>query len=252
MTATPPESDAGDAGPLPPSTTTSERSRWIVWSAWLAMLAFATRDALLEVALVEHVDAIEAVLFDASTSLPALHFGLFLWVAVRRRATLLAPADLHARPLLGLAVAAAGLGLLAWSRTTGHADLQIDTLVLVVGGTALALGGLRRLEGGAAAARPARALSPPAPGAGAPHPRRPPALDRGVRADPALAVHGGRSQRPAARPGRPPLRGDRGLLGLPARGLPADGHPRLRRVPVAQPGPHRSADRRGAAPRPPC
>lgn len=110
------------------------------------MLAFATRAALLDYALVEHVDAVEAALFDASTSLPALHFALFLLVAVRRRATLLAPADLHARPLLGLAVAAAGLGLLAWSRATGHADLQIDTLVLVVAGSALALGGLRRLE----------------------------------------------------------------------------------------------------------
>ncbi len=141
-------SEARDVSGADPArnSTTSDRVRWITWVAWIAMLAFATRAALLEYALVEHVDAVEAALFDASTSLPALHFALFLLVAARRRATLLAPIDAHARPLVGLAVAGAGLGLLAWSRVTSHTDLQIDCLVAVVAGSAIALGGFRRLE----------------------------------------------------------------------------------------------------------
>ena len=111
-----------------------------------ACLVFAHRSILALVPRSNTVDPIEAFFFDTDTSVPALHLALFALVLFHRRREIARTFSLPGAPWTGATVVALGLLALGWASRTTQIDLQVDSLVLILAGSGLILGGHRLLE----------------------------------------------------------------------------------------------------------
>lgn len=114
-------------------------------TAWAGLL-IAVRDILAIAPSPRGTSHLEAFLFNTEATLPALHVALATGVLFHRRRDLQEAIGRSPQLLLGGATSSLGLALLAWARSSGQIDLQIDALLLLAAGTALAAGGFRLLE----------------------------------------------------------------------------------------------------------
>jgi len=113
---------------------------------WLAAVSFAHRAALGFLPDVGATDPIEAFFFETNVSVPWLHYALFALVVFHRRHHLLTALSAPASPLIGALVSGLGLLVLGWARYTEQTDLEIDSLVWILAGSALLAGGIRFLD----------------------------------------------------------------------------------------------------------
>jgi exosortase len=122
------------------------RSFGAIAGIWLAILLFAHRSILSLLPRSKAINPIEAFFFDAGTTIPALHLALFALVLIHRRKSISAALSDRGAPVPGSMLAGLGVALLAWAKFTRQIDLEIDSLVLVLAGSGLILGGWRLLE----------------------------------------------------------------------------------------------------------
>lgn len=113
---------------------------------WLAAVSFAHRALLGFLPRTEGTNPIEAFFFDTEASLPSLHYALFAVVVFNRRHGLRAALESPGAPFLGTIVSGLGLLVLGWARFTEQTDLEIESLVLILSGSALLAGGRRFLD----------------------------------------------------------------------------------------------------------
>ncbi|MAG31769.1 MAG: hypothetical protein CL908_12850 [Deltaproteobacteria bacterium] len=114
--------------------------------AWLAGLMFAHRSILAILPRNGVVDPIEAFFFDTRSTVPVLHLALAAFVLFHRRHAIEACLSEKGAPSVGTLAATLGIAFLAWAQFTKQIDLEIDSLMLVLAGSGLILGGPRLLE----------------------------------------------------------------------------------------------------------
>jgi exosortase len=115
-------------------------------AAWLASLMFAHRSILAVLPESKSVDPIEAFFFDTGTTIPALHLALFGLVLIHRRHAIRSALAGRSAPILGTFIAGFGIFVLGWARSTMQIDLEVDSLVLILAGSGLILGGAPLFE----------------------------------------------------------------------------------------------------------